>query len=76
MHQMALEISETYIDLTPKARLSEPNWVPRRALPVMQPTPNQQVTEVFMLDQFGNPLSQQLILQQNGSTLFPPRNRN
>jgi len=75
MHQAALEITESYTTIVPKARLVEPVRTPR-PVPVVQPIipTRNNVTEVITLDQFGNLQSSQIII--NGSYNIPTQNRN
>lgn len=75
MHQMALDITDSYTKIVPKARMVEPVRTPR-PVPVVQPIlprPNN-VTEVITLDQNGNLQSSQIII--NGSSIFYPQARN
>ena len=77
MHQMALEVTESYVDIVPKARMVQPNPVRSvRPVPMYAPINSNpsDVVEVFTLDQFGNVQSSQIIV--NGSSLIPSQNRN
>ena len=77
MHQMALEVTESYVDIVPKARMVQPNPVRSvRPVPMYAPinTNPSDVVEVFTLDQFGNVQSSQIIV--NGSSLIPSQTRN
>jgi hypothetical protein len=72
MHQAALEITESYVDIVPKARMVQPNPVRSvRPVPMYAPINSNpsDVVEVFTLDQFGNVQSSQIII--NGSSLIP-----
>ena len=76
MHQMALEVTESYVDIVPKARMVQPNPVRSvRPVPMYAPinTNPSDVVEVFTLDQFGNVQSSRIIV--NGSSLIPSQNR-
>ena len=72
MHQAALEITDSYTKIVPKARKVEPMPTFRPAPQLVQPIiyPQQQ-TQVFHLDAWGNVQSSQIII--NGSSIIPAR---